>query len=245
LSWIAYQFFLVAIFGTTWSECRSHHEESQAPESVRIVWVIRLSVVAIGALLVLLTRPWWVPAFGRALVCKSQLGPADALVIDNAETNYLLFERAADLQRQHVASRILVPTQVAPDTKQPDLVALGIVELMARIARLGQFEIVPTSESEPITLNVAYQLRRFVRNNDIRSVVLVTPALRSRRSYLVYESVLGSAGIDVQCAPVSRGNDTDGWNQSWHGVEQLVEQYGKLGYYRLYVLPFLVKPIDG
>lgn len=212
---------------------------------MRLAWVIRLSVAAIVVLIVLATRAWWVPAVGRAMVCESQVGPADAIVIDNVETNYLLFERAADLQRQHIASRILVPTQAAPDTKEPDLVSAGIVELLARISRLDGFEMIPTFESEPITLNVAHQLRRFVRKHGIRSIVLVTPALRSRRSFLVYQSILRPDGVAVQCAPVSRGNDTETWNQSWHGLEQIVEQYGKFGYYRFYVLPFLTKRIDG
>ena len=28
------------------------------------------------------------------------------------------------------------------------------------------------------------------------------------------------------------------WTESWHGIQEVVEQWLKLQYYRLYVLPF-------
>ena len=85
--------------------------------------------------------------------------------------------------------------------------ALGIAEVMARISRIGAIEIVPIREVEPISLNAARDVQRFLEREHIRSVIVVTPLFRSRRSALVYAATLGRAGIAVRCEPVqgSRG----------------------------------------
>jgi hypothetical protein len=68
-------------------------------------------------------------------------------------------------------------------------------------------------------------------------VVFVTPAFRSRRSSLVYEAVLGGAGITARCVPVFGQGTPETWTNTWHGVLQVAEQYAKLQYYRYYILP--------
>ncbi len=83
-------------------------------------------------------------------------------------------------------------------TQEPNDVALGIAEVMARIARVGAIEIVPIREVEPITLNAARDVQRFLEREHIRSVIVVTPLFRSRRSALVYGATLGRAGIAVR-----------------------------------------------
>jgi len=42
----------------------------------------------------------------------------------------------------------------------------------------------------------------------------------------------------LTCEPAREGRDAHTWAQSWHGVEDVAEQWLKLQYYRLYVLPF-------
>jgi hypothetical protein len=81
-------------------------------------------------------------------------------------------------------------------------------------------------------------VRRFAERERIRSVLLVAPLFRSRRSALVYAAALGDAGVDSTCQPAKGLYDDGSWMQSWHGIEDVVEQWIKLQYYRLYVLPF-------
>ena len=68
-------------------------------------------------------------------------------------------------------------------------------------------------------------------------VIVVTPAFRSRRSVLVYRTVLRPAGIEVHCVPVVGTYRPDNWTSSWHGIQDVTEQFIKLQYYRFYVLP--------
>jgi hypothetical protein len=97
---------------------------------------------------------------------------------------------------------------------------------------------VPVREVEPISLNAAMDIRDFVEREGIKSVVVVSPLFRSRRSLLVYDATLGAAGIAVGCEPVRDHRDPHDWSDSMHGIQNVAEQWLKLQYYRLYVLPF-------
>ena len=48
----------------------------------------------------------------------------------------------------------------------------------------------------------------------------------------------GRAGIAVRCVAAQGIREVKWWTGSWHGVRNVVEEWLKLQYYRLYVLPF-------
>ena len=204
----------------------------------RTTWPFRIAITAAAALLFLFTRGLWMPMVGHALECQQSTGPADAILIDNFELNYLVFERAAELRARGIATRILVPTQASDDPTQPNMIFAGIVHVMSNVARLQSPELLPIAEIEPIALNAAYQVRDFLLKDHLRAVVVVTPGFRSRRSFLVYSRVLGDAGIATYCEPVFGVTTAETWNHSWHGIQLVAEQFVKLQFYRLYVLPF-------
>jgi hypothetical protein len=208
-------------------------------ECLKTTWTFRLLV-----LVCLLGVPWltsglWAGAVGRGLVCKEQQGgpAAGAILVENFDLNYLVFERAADLRRQGATARVVVPVQASAESAEPNLVSAQIVEVMGRTARLGELTMIPVRETEPISLNTAYQVRDFLRKEGIQSVLVVAPGFRSRRSAMVYGTVFGPAGIATRCLPVFGGQTPETWPNTWHGIEQVVEQYLKLAYYRFFILP--------
>lgn len=205
-------------------------------ECVKTTWTFRLGLMGCFVALIWLTRGFWVPAIGHSLVCKAEIGPADALLVENFDPNYLVFERAEALYREGLASRVLVPTSSFADGTE-SRVAKEIVELMVRLARLEKAETIPVREVEPYSLNAASQIREALTKENIRSVAVVTPGFRSRRSALVYRAVLGQAGIAVSCVPVFGRRTPETWASTWHGIQEVTEQFLKLLYYRLYVLP--------
>ena len=149
--------------------------------------------------------------------------------------NYLVFERAAELRRDGIAARAIVLTQADRNNpKSLNMVSEGIVGVMARVARLQDFEMVPMVEVEPITLNAARQLRDYALQNRIKSVMVVAPAFRSRRSVLIYQSVLAPSGVTLTCVPVFGLTTAKSWSKSWHGIQGVAEQFLKLQ-----VLPLL------
>ena len=120
------------------------------------------------------------------------------------------------------------------------MVSEGIIGVMARVgAAAGRRDDAHGVDVEPIALNAARQLRNYAVRNNIKSVMVVAPAFRSRRSLLVYQSVLGPSGVTLKCVPVFGLTTSETWAKSWHGIQGVAEQFFKLQYYRLYVLPFL------
>jgi hypothetical protein len=208
-------------------------------EVLKTTWTFRLLVLASVLLLPWITRGLWAGALGKGLLCEEQGGGTgvDAIVVENFDVNYLVFERASELKRKGLTARVLVPVQAAPDTGEPDLVFGQIAELMGRTARIGELTMIPVRAAEPISLNTAYRVRDFLRKEGIRSVALVAPAFRSRRSAMIYGTVLAPAGISMRCVPVFGEQTPESWLDTWHGVEQILEQYVKLEYYRLFILP--------
>lgn len=173
----------------------------------------------------------------KSLTCTEQIQAVDAILVDNFDRNYLLFERAAALYNAGHSQTVLVPTLDARDADGPT-VEQGIVDVMVGIAHLQRTVSIPVQEEEPISLNVAYQIRDYLTREHIRSVMIVTTGLRSRRARLVYDAVLGPAGVAVSCVPVFGTITPETWTKTWHGIQEVGLQFAKLQYYRFYVLPF-------
>ncbi len=206
-------------------------------EHLRTTWRFRLGLAAAIVLAAWLTSGWWTVAVASSLVCETNAAPSDAILIENFDPDYLLFERATALKKQGLAPRVLVPVRAAAPSV-PNLVGLGTAHVMANVAHLDGVDIVPFNEVEPISLNAARDILRFLRQERIRSVIVVAPNFRSRRSALIYAATLGRAGITVTCEPVQGVAGVTSWTASLHGIQNVVEQWIKLQYYRLYVLPF-------
>jgi uncharacterized SAM-binding protein YcdF (DUF218 family) len=202
-----------------------------------VLWKVGLAALLIVVLIAVLTRSSWLPWVARDLVCTQELVSADAILVENFDPSYLVFERAAALRRAGASGRVLVP--VAASTQDPGVanpVARGIAELMARFARIGDPDIVPIRQVEPYALNAARQVRAFLEREHLRSVIIVTSAFRSKRSALVYRTVLTPVGIRVSCVPVFEAHTAENWTTSWHGIEVVTEQLIKLQFYRFHVL---------
>jgi hypothetical protein len=216
-------------------------------ERTRTTWKLRIGLVAFVLLVLWLTSGWWTVAIARSLICDASVAPSDAIVVETFDFEYLLFERAADLRHAGLAARVLVPLATDPATREPNAVTVAVTELMAKLSRAGTVEIVPVRQVEPITLNATRDLQRFVEQEHIRSVIVVTSLFRSRRSALVYAATLGSAGIAVRYQPVQGSVGVNGWAGSWHGIQDVLQQWLKLQYYKLYVLPLYstLQPLHG
>ena len=203
-------------------------------ESLRTTWKFRILVVLLPLVLVTATRGFWTVKVGESLVCTQSVAPSDALLLENFDPDYLVFESARNLRKIGVASRILVPVRTGTDSTAPDYISKRLAEVMAEVARI-EFEVIPIQEIEPISLNAANQIREFLQAERIKSVVVVAPDFRSRRSFLIYNRVFSPAGISTGCFPVFGRRTTSNWADSWHGLQEVGLQFLKLQFYRFYV----------
>jgi hypothetical protein len=206
-------------------------------QCVKTTWTLRFTLLVCLVLILWPSRQFWGLAVAHSLVCDERIVPADAILIENFDPDYLLFERAQALYKAGLAPKVFVPTDASADGEE-SMVSAGIVEVMSRIAWLEKRETIPVQGIEPISLNAAYQILAALEKQHVRSVLVVAPGFRSRRSALVYNEVLGRAGIAVSCVPVFGTKTPATWATTWHGVQQVAEQFVKLQYYRWYVMPF-------
>jgi hypothetical protein len=213
---------------------------------LRTTWTFRLGFFILVAGVAWSTSGWWSVAVAQSLACQANRAASDAIVIENFEAdNYLVFERAGDLRRAGLASRVIVPLTRQSAVPAPNAIALGTATLIAEAARTGPFDVALFDEVEPITLNAARDVLRFAQASGVKSVIVVAPYFRSKRSALVYAATFGRAGIRVTCDPVEGSPGRDTWTGTWHGLQNVVEQWLKLQYYRFYVLPFHADPGTG
>jgi hypothetical protein len=207
----------------------------------KTTWTARLLLAIVLLALAMLTRSLWVPALAWHLVCGSDTTGADILLVENLDPDYLLFEQAADRINRGQAQSALVLVQASgKDPEKSGLVSQGIAELMIKVARLRSVELLPIEQEEPITLNVARQVAEHLKSrSNVSSLLILTPGLRSKRTHLVFSTVLVATGIKVSCFPVWGTQNPDNWTTTWHGIQEVCLQHVKLLYYRLFVLPRL------
>jgi hypothetical protein len=183
-----------------------------------------------------LAHEYLLKSLAESLVFSGPVEESDVIIIENLDENYLLFERAARLQNAGYGSSIIVPLEIENGTDELDIVSRKTTEMMCQIAQISNPEIVPVRHKEPISIDVARQLVPILKAKKVNSVLVVASALRSRRTYLIYSSLLSPLEIRVFCSPVYGGARPDDWTQTWHSVEEVIEQFLKLQYYRWVVL---------
>lgn len=195
-----------------------------------------LALLALGVTIAYDQRTRWLPALAGTLICDASAGKADAIVIDNVEPNHLLFQRARELQEQGLAATVLVPIPSMLADGSPSTVQIGFMEVMCGVARVSACTPFPVHAEEPISLGIAQEVSRELQARGVRSILLVTGELRSKRTDAAYRQVLAPLAIRVDCQPVAGSHTTANWYRTTHGIQDVVLQLGKLWYYRLAVL---------
>src|SRR5229473_2783952 len=81
--------------------------------SLTTTWKCRLLILVFVGLFAFLTRVFWIPLIGRSLMCREDVAPSDAILVENFDPDYRVFERAAALQKAGFSGRILIPTDAS------------------------------------------------------------------------------------------------------------------------------------
>jgi len=202
----------------------------------KTTWRFRIAALLLMTVAFYVTGPKWLPLIGESLVCRGQPNPADVIVIDNLESDYLAFELAGQLVSEGLSRHVLIPIQVGRNGRDPNLVSRRFVEVMSEVAGLKTPEVVGVRHTEPFSLNVAKQVRERLRGSSVESILVVSPLFRSKRTGLIYQSVFGPVGIKVYCVPTRQSRNQSNWWKTSHGVQNVALEFMKLQYYRFLVL---------
>lgn len=131
-------------------------------ESVKPTWKLRLALLILVMLGAFVTRDFWSMRIGQSLVCTEQLSQGDLILVENIDPYYMLFERAATLQKAGFAARVLIPVQISHESERASAIAIGVAELMGPVSQIQMSEVMPIRVREPISLNAAYEIRDFL-----------------------------------------------------------------------------------
>ena len=205
-------------------------------EVVRTTWLFRALAVLVFALVLAAVHRPVLTALGRSLVHQGPVTAGDAIVLENYDPDYLVFEMARNLRRDGLAPRVILPCGTFGGPTNLSEVAQGFVEVMARISRMGDIELIPIDAGEPYTLNTATAVAEYLAEHQITSVIVVSPLFRSRRSYAVYQSILEPLDISLTCVPSRSTVQPNTWWQSTHGIQNVMLEFGNLWYYQLFLL---------
>src|SRR5262245_60746321 len=108
-------------------------------EHTRTTWKFRIGLAVLIVFAIWFTRGWWTVAVASSLVCEPNVAASDAILVENFDPTYLVFERAGELRRDGIAARVLVPVpgQMNVGTLQPNDRESGNDEIAAQCARVG------------------------------------------------------------------------------------------------------------
>jgi hypothetical protein len=199
-----------------------------------VAWIVLVLVLVVAGAVI--GRHRLFVLVGETLVCEDGPRQREAVLIDNFDYEFGLFRLGAELERTGVATRVIVPV-TSPDGPDAIAAARQVADTFARMAGLQRWDVVAAEHREPISLTTASRVRDYLVKEHISEVTLVSAWFRSRRSELIYRTVLRDSGISMRCMPVYGGSTPQTWTRSWHGVQDVVEQFAKLQYYRFWVLP--------
>ncbi|HSW39873.1 MAG TPA: hypothetical protein VLL97_10310 [Acidobacteriota bacterium] len=202
----------------------------------KTTWRFRLGVIMLLAVILAPTHPHWLASIGRSLVHSEEPLRSDLIIVENYDPDYLVFETAARLLRNGLSDQILIPVTIFRDPDKPNAVSQGIVEVMTRIAGIDKADLLPVSHEEPVTLTVVRQVAEAVEKRNVRSVIVVSPLFRSRRTFEVYRTILVPRGITVICVASGGPRTPENWWKTTHGIQNIVLEFIKLQYYRLFIL---------
>ena len=181
----------------------------------------------------------WVAA--RALVVRSELSHADALVVLAGSSTYVeRTDYAAQLFNAGVAEKIVLTNDNLPSgwsaaqERNPLFVERAADELRRQGVPAEKIEILPGAVSG--TYDEIMRVREYAVEHKFRSILVVTSGYHSRRAWWTLRQVFrgGNVAIGLQtAAPGRQSPSPTTWWLHRAGWQMVPVEYGKMVYYRL------------
>lgn len=202
--------------------------------SFATIW--RRGRIALLALLIWSLLAW---AAAEALIVKSELAQADALVVLAGSSTYVeRTQRAAQLFQEGRAPKIILTNDNVPggwsveEERNPLFVELAADELKRQGVPAEKIEIVPGVVSS--TYDEAVRLSQYAGAKNLRSILIVTSAYQSRRALWIMRRVFSGSEVVIGITVVEPGQQAPRsatWWWSGLGWQMVPGEYLKMAYY--------------
>lgn len=201
----------------------------------------RISRWGCVVLLTVVTGPLMAWVAAEALIVRSELTHADALVVLGGSSTYLeRTHRAAQLFHEGRAPRIILTNDnsrsgwSAEEERNPLFVERAYAELTRLGVPLGKIEVVPGQVST--TYDEAVRVHQYAHERGLQSILVVTSAYQSRRALWTFRRVFKGSNIAIGLDPVAPGEQSPSSTTWWRyrlGWKLVPGEYGKMIYYRI------------
>jgi uncharacterized SAM-binding protein YcdF (DUF218 family) len=212
------------------------------PEGSKVSSIARLKWLFFAvALVYVLVSAYHVPiltSMGRYLVVEHPPAKSD-LVVCLAGGNVERGLTAADMYQRGFASKVFVAREIIPDGYEI-LRRRGVSypesrDLMVRMLQgLGVPEsaILTSDTPSESTAMEAALVAGLAKENNFRSVILVTSPMHSRRAWLVFRKAMESEGVRILVIPSSYSEfKAEEWWKNRKDAKEVLFEYQKLVYY--------------
>ncbi len=197
-------------------------------------------LLLVATVVLFLLRESILSEVGNFLVVSDSLDRAD--VIEVLSGHSVRYQKAAELFSQGWAPRIVITKGTYPHSVE-ELKRYGISELESheKGAAILRFLKIPKCVIEIIdgynksTVDEARKLRRYMLDQGLKRLIVVTSNFHTRRSRLLFRRVFKGTGIAivVQAAPPDYDFDPEQWWTRRENSKTLLWEYQKLIYYAL------------
>jgi len=198
-------------------------------------WILFLLIIAYAVL-----SYYKVPiltAMGNYLILEHPLKKADLIVCTPGPPLQQSLT-AADLYQKGLAPRIFIPQETAPDGldilkekggRYPE--ASGLFMATLKALHVPESACVLGARPVDTVWEAAEELRKWVRQEGVRTMIVVTTPSKARRTYGVFKHVLDGKKMEIMMAPSRYGGfKADSWWKRGPYVSDVIMEYQKLAY---------------
>src|SRR3989338_11303428 len=203
-------------------------------------------------LIMLACFPLWLPGVGQFLVLRDQVRESDSLVLLRGE-DFFKMNKAIDLHRKGYAKRIIICTLPVQDGELWDYYQfknriLGGDEISPKEFIKRALRFLGLEENAPVeiieaevssTYDEAVAIRRWMTQQGLKSMLLVTEEYHSRRALMIFQLVFRGTGIAIYPVVVNNPQyEPRFWWRHEDDVKRVLEEYVSLVFNLFYHFVF-------
>jgi uncharacterized SAM-binding protein YcdF (DUF218 family) len=186
-------------------------------------WTMTVFMLGAFVVLLVLTHTLWLPLFGKFLVIRDPLEKADAVLSlagDQRRPRY-----AAELFLKGYA-RWFIITPLPLDSQRERERYTRYVKTIALRMGVPEEAILLVPDVGNTTFEEANNVKRFLEQNNINSLLVVTSPWHTRRSRLIFQDVFEGSDKHISIQPM--GDDVYGhWYHTYRPEEWWTYKFGR------------------
>lgn len=199
----------------------------------KLTWKFKGLILLVSVLLILLLRNPLLYSLGAFLVYDSgEISRADVVILEEDVNSkeglkYCLDLYSKGLCKEIWAVKIVDTSMIFTDEQYLNFIN-SVIDSGGYNVKLKFFIF---DVEHPVTLNKSLQILDSMKAKNYNSVILVTNAFHSKRSYKVYNKIFKQNGVTLQSKVYYTKSKIDDWYKNSYGLRYVIPEYIKYVYY--------------